>query len=128
MMRPMLRSFQLVVPAFLLLFMGAPALAQRAAPLGVQSHRVPSAAAHGGVMMADSGGMPRWVKWGLVGAAGGAALFAAAGQSNTDPGHSVAGDALYGAATGFVLVGGAVALWDWLCHGDTSSRRAGMCG
>jgi hypothetical protein len=78
--------------------------------------------------MAATGGTPRWLKWGLVGAVAGAALFAAAGQSNTDKGHSAASDALYGAATGFVLLGGSIALWDWLCAGDTGSRRAGMCG
>ena len=78
--------------------------------------------------MAAGGGMPRWVKWGIVGAVAGGALFAAAGQSDTDHNHSTASDALYGAATGFVMLGGGVALWDWLCHGDTKSRRAGMCG
>jgi len=127
-MRTMLRNFQLVVLAFLLLFVSATARAQRVAPLGIQSHFSRSAAEHQSVMMADSGAMPRWVKWGLVGAVGGAVLFAAAGQSNTDASHSAAGDALYGAATGFVVIGGAVALWDWLCSGDTGSRRAGMCG
>ena len=78
--------------------------------------------------MSAQGGTPRWVKWGIVGAVAGGALFALAGQSNTDHSHSAAGDVLYGAATGFVILGGGIALWDWLCHGDTKSRRSGLCG
>ena len=81
-----------------------------------------------GTFASGIGGAPRWVKWGLVGAVAGGALFAMAGQSDTDHNHSAAGDALYGAATGFVVIGGSVALWDWLCRGDTKSRRSGMCG
>jgi len=75
-----------------------------------------------------SGGMPRWAKWGIVGAVAGGVLFAVVGQSNVDRDHSVAGDALYGAATGFVILGGAVALYDWVCADDTPSRRSGLCG
>jgi len=72
--------------------------------------------------------MPRWAKWGIVGAVAGGVLFAVVGQSNVDRDHSVAGDALYGAATGFVILGGAVALYDWVCADDTPSRRSGLCG
>jgi hypothetical protein len=79
-------------------------------------------------VMSAGTGTPRWVKWGIVGAVAGGALFALAGQSNTDHNHSTASDALYGAATGFVILGGGIALWDWLCHGDTRSRRSGLCG
>jgi hypothetical protein len=75
-----------------------------------------------------SGGMPRWAKWGLVGAVAGGALFAVAGQSNVDGGHSAAGDALAGAAAGFAVIGGGVALYDAMCAGDTRSRRSGLCG
>jgi hypothetical protein len=71
---------------------------------------------------------PRWVRWGLVGAVAGGVLFGVAGQSNVDRHRTLASDVLYGAATGFVLVGGSIALWDWLCHGDTRSRRSGLCG
>lgn len=78
--------------------------------------------------VADGGGMPHWVKWGLVGAVGGGLLFALAGQSNTDQNHSVAGDAAYGAATGFVLIGGGVWFYDWVCSRGSRSRAAGLCG
>ena len=125
----MLRLFRLILPAFLLLAMSTTASAQRALrPLGIQAQFTQSSFQRRALNIGDDGGTPRWLKWGIVGAVAGAALFAAAGQSNTDAGHSVAGDALYGAATGFVLVGGSIALWDWLCSGNTSSRRAGMCG
>lgn len=73
-------------------------------------------------------GTPRWVKWGLVGAAGGAVLFSIAGQSNPDGNRSAAGDAALGAAIGFVILGGAIALYDSVCSPDSGSRRAGLCG
>jgi len=80
------------------------------------------------ITIQTSGGMPRWVKWGVVGAVAGGAFFAVAGQSNVDGHHSAAGDALVGAAAGFVIIGGGVAFWDHMCAGDTRSRRSGMCG
>jgi hypothetical protein len=70
----------------------------------------------------------RWLKWGLVGAVGGGMLFAIAGQSDSRHSHSVAGDAAYGAATGFVLVGGGVWFYDWVCSRGSRSRAAGLCG
>ena len=76
----------------------------------------------------DVGGAPRWVKWGLVGAVGGGVLFAIAGQSSPDGNHSVAGDAAYGAATGFVIIGGGVWFYDWVCSRGSRSRAAGLCG
>jgi hypothetical protein len=79
-------------------------------------------------LVAHNGGMPRWVKWGLVGAAGGALLFTALGQSRIDQEpNPVIQDAAFGAAVGFVLIGGSVALYDVLCDGDTWSRRSGLC-
>ena len=79
--------------------------------------------------MQDEGGTPRWVKWGLVGAAGGALLFAFAGQSSGDANkHSALGDAAYGAATGFVIIGGAIWIYDRICSRGSRSRAAGMCG
>ncbi len=76
----------------------------------------------------STGGMPRWAKWGIAGAIAGGLLFAVAGQSNVGGGHSAAGDALAGAAAGFVVIGGGVALYDAMCAGDTRSRRSGLCG
>ena len=99
------------------------------APVGVHLQSVVSRSRDVRTISAGTGsGMPRWLKWGLAGAVAGGVLFAVAGQSNVDHDRSFASDALYGAATGFVLVGGSIALLDWLCHGDTKSRRSGLCG
>lgn len=70
---------------------------------------------------------PRWLRWGLVGAVAGAVAFPLLGGLSGSDGNA-AGDALAGAAVGFIILGGAVALWDALCAGQTSSRRAGLCG
>ena len=124
----MLRCIALSLALPLLLVAPRSANAQRlATPIGIVAQRSSSPNAHLLAFQA-SGGMPRWAKWGLVGAVAGGVLFAVAGQSNVDGGHSVAGDALFGAATGFVILGGAVALYDWMCAGDTRSRRSGLCG
>lgn len=112
----------------LLLIAPWPANAQRLAqPIGFTAQRSSSQNAHL-VALQSSGGMPRWVKWGLAGAVAGGVLFAVAGQSNVEGGRSVAGDIFYGAAAGFVIVGGGIALYDWMCGGDTRSRRSGLCG
>lgn len=81
-------------------------------------------------LLADDGdGLPRWLKWGLVGAVAGGVLFATAGQTSPDkPPHSVAGDFAYGAGTGFVIVGGGVWFYDWVCSSGSRSRAAGLCG
>ena len=102
--------------------------AQRLQPIGIHVQRQPGSLATANSVATGVGGTPRWVKWGVVGAVLGGALFAFAGQQNTDQNHSMAGDFAYGAATGFVILGGGVALWDWLCAGDTKSRRSGLCG
>lgn len=72
--------------------------------------------------------MPTWVKWGLVGAAAGAVTFPLLGSMASDSRGNAAGDAVAGAAIGFVIVGGGVALWQAMCAPDSSSRRAGLCG
>lgn len=124
----MLRHITLSFAVVLLLIEPRPASAQRfAQPIGFVAQRSSSPNAH--LLAVQSfGGTPRWVKWGLVGAVAGGVLFAVAGQSNVEGGHNVARDAFYGAATGFVILGGAVALYDWMCAGDTRSRRSGLCG
>lgn len=71
---------------------------------------------------------PRWVKWGIAGAVGGAVFFSLAGQSSPDGDRSGIGDAALGAAIGFVIVGGAIALYDAVCAPESGSRRAGLCG
>ena len=123
----MLRRFTLSFAIVLLPIAPRPANAQRLAPIGFIEQRSSIPNAHL-LSFQSSGGMPRWVKWGLVGAVAGGVLFAVAGQSNVERGHSAAADAFYGAASGFVILGGAVALYDWMCAGDTRSRRSGLCG
>lgn len=71
---------------------------------------------------------PRWVKWGMAGAVGGAILFSVAGQSNPDGDRSAIGDAALGAAIGFVILGGAIAVYDAVCAPESGSRRSGLCG
>jgi hypothetical protein len=124
----MFRHLTLSFAVALLLIAPRPANAQRAGPpIGFVAQQPSSANAHL-LAFQSPGGMPRWVKWGLVGAVAGGVLFAVVGQSDVDRGHSVAGDAFLGAATGFVILGGAVAFYDWVCGGDTRSRRSGLCG
>lgn len=124
----MLRHNTVSFAVVLLLIVPRPANAQRLAqPIGIVAQRSSSPNAQL-LAFQSPGGMPRWVKWGLVGAVAGGVLFALAGQSNVEGGRSVAGDAFYGAATGFVILGGGVALYDWMCAGDTRSRRSGLCG
>lgn len=76
----------------------------------------------------DSRRMPRWVRWGLVGAAAGAVTLPLLGSLASDSDARPARDAAVGALAGFVILGGSVALWDAVCAGDTRSRRAGLCG
>jgi hypothetical protein len=71
---------------------------------------------------------PRWVRWGLVGAAAGAITFPLLRGLASDGETHVGRDAMTGALGGFVLVGGSIAIWDALCAGNTRSRRAGLCG
>jgi hypothetical protein len=80
-------------------------------------------------LVIPDGSVPRWMKWGLIGAAGGGVLFAIAGQSSVDnQRHSVAGDFAFGAGTGFVIVGGGVWFYDLVCSRGSRSRAAGLCG
>lgn len=72
--------------------------------------------------------MPSWVKWGLVGAAGGAITFGVLGETSIDDRKSFGQNAATGAVAGFVIVGGAVAFYNWVCAPDSGSRRAGLCG
>ena len=88
-----------------------------AKPLGRNTH----------FAVAEDNRMPRWVKWGLVGAAAGAVTFAALGRSAQHP-NSVLEDAAVGAAAGFVVIGGGVAFYSWVCSPGSGSRRAGLCG
>ena len=75
-------------------------------------------------------GMPRWVKWGLVGAAAGAVTFAVLNEaaSNDQTRGGFVGAAATGAVAGFVIVGGSILAWDAVCGGDKRSRRPVLCG
>lgn len=124
--------------ATLTLVVASTATAQRVPSQSVTPHLVSLEAARLGVtspgarsepaIQQRSGARPRWVKWGLIGAAAGGVLFSVAGQSNPDGGRSVIGDAALGAAIGFVILGGAIALYDSVCAPESGSRRAGLCG
>ncbi len=81
------------------------------------------------VVASDRRPMPAWVKWGLVGAGGGAIAFALLGRARIDrEPNPVLQDAALGALTGFVVIGGAVAFYSWICSPTSRSRRAGLCG
>lgn len=72
--------------------------------------------------------MPRWVKWGLIGAAGGAVMFGVLGRMTIDAEpNPLVQDVAVGAGVGFVIVGGSIAAYDALCGANSRSRRAGLC-
>lgn len=75
----------------------------------------------------ESGGTPRWVKWGLIGAAAGAATFALLSGTSTEGDRNAATDAALGAVFGFAILGGGIAFYDWVCKPDSGSQRAGLC-
>jgi hypothetical protein len=75
----------------------------------------------------DQRPMPAWLKWGIIGAGVGAVTFAVLGRIPSEP-NPVLQDAAVGAAAGFAVVGGGVALYSWMCGRGSASRRAGMCG
>lgn len=71
--------------------------------------------------------MPRWVKWGLVGAVAGAVTFGLFSRMTIEQDNPLLPDVALGAAVGFVTIGGAIAFYDWVCKPDSSSDRAGLC-
>jgi hypothetical protein len=80
------------------------------------------------LMHASREPLPRWLKWGLVGSGVGAVTFALLGRMTIDSTpNPVLQDAALGAAAGFVLLGGSVALHDALCGSGSTSRRRGLC-
>jgi hypothetical protein len=94
--------------------------AQRVERLGVTRPAAPRAPVVTAAAVPANSGMPPWVRWGLVGAVGGAVLFVVA-----DSNHSVGSRILSGAATGFVVVGGGVLLYDAVCGGSGPSAFCG---
>lgn len=137
--RPAVRSRPRRIAALLWLScaLAAPASAQSAARAvaAVQLTPVRRFEAHSAssviapsAITSDGGGLPHWARWGLVGAAAGAATFPLLGSMASDSKAHPASEAAAGALAGFVIVGGGVALWDSVCGGDTRSRRAGLCG
>ena len=77
------------------------------------------------------GGMPRWVKWGLVGAAAGAVtmpILSGMSAPRDQARGGVVGDVAVGAVAGFVIIGGSILAWDAVCGGEKRSRRPVLCG
>lgn len=105
----------------------APVAASRTASVDTRSSAlavVPTRAMYAGAGRA----IPVWLKWGLIGAGAGAVTFPLLGSMASDSRSEPATMAVAGAAVGFVVVGGGVALWQAACGPDSSSRRAGLCG
>ena len=98
----------------------ASAEAQRPVALGVTSHSTPRVPATNAAALSSNSAMPSWVRWGLLGALGGAILFTV-----VDSNHSVGSRIISGAATGFVVVGGGVLLYDSVCAGSGPSAFCG---
>lgn len=71
--------------------------------------------------------MPRWVKWGLIGAAAGAITFGLFSRMSIEDDNPLLPDVALGAAVGFVTIGGAIAIYDLVCKPDSASDRAGLC-
>lgn len=116
-----------LIAAVLSLAAAQTAGAQRAAPLGVSAHASSAAKlSTSAAALPGNSGMPSWVRWGLVGALGGALLFTAANGLNNSA-HSTGSSILAGAATGFVVVGGGVLLYNSICSSDSGSRSSGFC-
>jgi len=104
----------------------APAAALRSAPVDTMSRAIGelSRASYAGAGRA----MPAWLKWGLIGAGVGAVTSPLLASMASDSRGEPAQAAVAGAAAGFVIVGGGVAVWQAVCGPDSSSRRAGLCG
>ena len=116
-----MRVFQIAVFA-LTLCIAQTAGAQRVERIGF----APTAQSRARVMphlaaLPGNSGMPRWVRWGLVGAVGGAALFTLVDALNSSSSH-LGTDILAGAVTGFVVVGGGVLIYDAACSPGSGSR------
>jgi hypothetical protein len=127
---PTVRLVNLIAALVLLSALPRPAASQ---------HRVPPAddaawfataqAAHpgpGGVGSHAAAPLPRWVKWGLVGAGTGALLGVALGGMSIEP-RPALHNAFIGAAGGFVILGGSIAAYDLVCAPGSASRRSGLC-
>ena len=125
-MKKRTRAAMLVIGLSAAVTMPAAAPAQVAAPAGfVRSVEMPlPSLAPTAVQYSRT---PRWVKWGLLGAAAGAVTFALLSETDPDNRRSVAGDAAFGAVFGFAVIGGGVAFWDWVCKPESASQRAGLC-
>ena len=101
------------------------ASAQRSTQLGFSGRAAaPASPSLASAALPGNSGTPRWVRWGLVGAVGGAVLFTLADGFNNGA-HSRVSNVFAGAATGFVVVGGGVLVYDMICHNESGGRRSG---
>ena len=105
---------------------GAAAQALAGVRFGFHSE-APSASPAHSLSFQETGGTPRWIKWGLVGAAAGALTFALLSGTDTDGDRNATKDAAVGAVFGFAILGGAIAFYDWVCKPGSGSQRAGLC-
>ncbi len=104
----------------------APSLIAAATAIAVTVPLAPTLPAPGA---AQQGGIPSWLTWGLVGGAGFALAVAAThGAGGGTPDTSRGSAMLFAGATGFALVGGGVAFYQWVCAPGSRSRRSGLCG
>ncbi|MGK2935888.1 MAG: hypothetical protein ACSLFE_11700 [Gemmatimonadaceae bacterium] len=103
----------------------AGAQSRSSAQLGV--HQLASAEVPAPSQSVEYATMPRWLKWGLVGAVAGAITFGLFSRMTIEGDNPLLPDVALGAAVGFVTIGGGVAFYDWVCKPDSSSDRAGLC-
>jgi hypothetical protein len=76
----------------------------------------------------ERAGMPAWLKWGLIGGAGTAAVAALLAGASIDPDPPGTGEAaVRGFALGFVTIGGGVAVYQLICKPGSWSKRNGLC-
>lgn len=117
-----------VLPVFFIALINSDAFAQssRDAQLGVRQPHV-SAVVVSVPVTFQEGSRPRWIKWGLIGAAAGAVTFGVLSRASTEEPNPLLPDVALGAVAGFVILGGAVALYDLVCKPDSMSERAGLC-
>jgi len=126
-----MRDRATLIAAALALCLTSSAHAQRVAPVAVHraiGTRATFIAPSYATAAQDGRPTRSWLTWGLIGAAAGAVTFPLLGSMASDSPSRPARDAVVGAATGFVIVGGGVALWQAICGPDSGSRRAGLCG
>lgn len=117
----------LVLLLVLLALTGREAAAQSSSALRLGVHQLANAEMPAPSQSLEYSTVPRWLKWGLVGAAAGAITFGVFSRMTIEDDNPLLPDVALGAAVGFVTIGGAVAIYDMVCKPDSASERAGLC-